>query len=403
MKAGQAFYPSDYKDFAPRISFAFRPFHNDKTVIRGGYGIYFNSTINLALFRLGSNPPWANINNYYASKDAPIITFDNPFPQGAVGAAPPPNYGALTPDFKVGYSQLRSLHLAQQISDNNALELGYVGTFALGGDRAISVNDAPPSPAAIQPRRPFPQYGVLTQVRSDAKSFYNGGTAKFTRRFSKGLTALSSFTFSRSIDQAFSSVAGNPTGGAVSQDYHNLSQRGLSGSQRKFVWVTSAIYDLPYRGHGFVGQVLGGWQAGTIATVQSGGAFNVTELGGTARLNTGSAQYPNRIKDGNLSGSQRSINQWFDTSAFVFAPLYTFGNSETRTLIMPGLFNIDFNLKKAFRFTESRQLEFRAEFFNILNHTNFDMPGNTLGSPNFGVISAAEPARVSQMSLKFVF
>jgi len=67
------------------------------------------------------------------------------------------------------------------------------------------------------------------------------------------------------------------------------------------------------------------------------------------------------------------------------------------------LFNIDFNLKKAFRFTESRQLEFRAEFFNILNHTNFDMPGNTLGSPNFGVISAAEPARVSQMSLKFVF
>ena len=84
---------------------------------------------------------------------------------------------------------------------------------------------------------------------------------------------------------------------------------------------------------------------------------------------------------------QRSIYQWFDTSAFVFAPLYTFGNSETRTLIMPGLFNIDFNMKKAFRFTESRQLEFRAEFFNIMNHTNFDMPGNTLGSANFGVIS----------------
>jgi hypothetical protein len=99
---------------------------------------------------------------------------------------------------------------------------------------------------------------------------------------------------------------------------------------------------------------IGGWQVATISTVQSGGAFNVAVLGGVARLNTGTAQRAERVSDGNLSGSDRTINRWFDTNAFQFAPLYAYGNSETRTLIMPGLFNIDFNVKKAFIFTEAR-------------------------------------------------
>jgi hypothetical protein len=323
MTSGQQFYPTDWKDFAPRISFAFRPFRNDRTVIRGGYGIYYNSTMNLALFRLGSNPPWATVTNYFADKGAPPITFDNPFPVGTAGVPPPPNYGGLSPDFKVGYSQLRSLHIAHQISENNAIEIGYAGNFALGGDRGVNANNAPPGPGPLQPRRRFPLYGVLTEVRSDAKTFYNSGTAKFTRRFSQGFTALSSFTFSRTIDQSFSSVAGNPTGGAESQDYSNLSQRGLSSSHRKAVWVTSAIYDLPFRGRAWAKQVIGGWQLGAISTVQSGGAFNVAVLGGVARLNTGVAQRANRVTDGNLSGSDRSIYRWFDTSAFQFAPMYT--------------------------------------------------------------------------------
>ena len=403
MTAGQKFYPSDWNNFAPRLSFAFRPFKNDRTVIRGGYGLYYNSTMNLALFRLGGNPPWATVTTYLADRAAPLITFDNPFPRAAAGVPPPSNYGGLTPDFKVGYSQIRSLHVAQQLSENNAVELGYVGNFAIGGDRGVAANNAQPGPGPIQTRRRFPNYGVLTEVRSDAKTFYNAGSIKFTRRFNKGFTALSSFTYSRTIDQAFSSVAGNPTGGAESQDYGNLSQRGLSSSHRKNVWVTSAIYDLPSVGHGWMKQVAGGWQVATISTVQSGGALNVAELGGVARLNTGTAQRANRVKNGNLSGAARGINRWFDTSAFDFAPLYTYGNSETRTLILPGLFNIDFNVKKAFRLTDITRLEFRAEFFNVMNHTNLGIPGNTLGSPNFGVIASSEPARVSQMSLKIVF
>lgn len=410
MKAGDPFYPHDWNNFAPRFGFAWRPFGTDRTVIRGGYGIYYNYTMNLALTRIASNPPWAILTNYFADSNAPPITFDNPFPSAVAGAPPPPNYGGFTPDFKAGYSQLRSLHIAQQLTDHDAIEVGYAGNFALGGDRAVNVNDAPPGPGAIQPRRLRPEYGVLTQVRSDAKTFYNSGTVKYTRRFSDGLTILSSYTFSKTIDQAFSSVAGNPTGGAVSQTAANLSQRGLSGSHRSHVWVTSGVYELPFgSGRKFLNRsgitdvILGGWQLSSIVTIQSGGVFAVTLQDAVAGLNTGTEQRPNRLRDANLSSGERSIQRWFDTSAFVRPPQYTFGSEETRTVYMPGLANVDANLKKSFRLMESMNLEFRAEFFNVLNRTNFGQPGNVLGNPSFGIVSTAGPARVGQMSLKLVF
>ena len=306
---------------------------------------------------------------------------------------------------------MRNFNIQQQITENDVIEIGYIGNFALGGDRVLNPNVAPLGPGAIQPRRRWPDIGGVVEVRSDAKAFYNAATIKYTRRFSKGLTILSSFTYSRSIDQSFSSVAGNPTGGAQSQNYNDLSQRGLSGSHRKHVYNTSFVWELPFgRGKRYLNQagavdwILGGWQLSGINTLESGGAFNVTVQGGGARLNQGGpAQRANRLRDGNLSGSERSVDRWFDTDAFVIPPLFTFGTEETRTLIMPGLFVFDFNVKKAFAITESIQLEFRAEFFNLTNNSNFRQPGNSLGSNTLGVISSAQPARISQMSLKVVF
>ena len=347
--------------------------------------------------------------------DAPPITWDNPFPSAAAGAPPPPNYGYLTNDFGVGYSQLRSLHLSQQIGNNDAIEIGYSGNLALGGDRAVNANDAPPGPGAIQPRRRFPQYGVVTEVRSDAKTFYNAGTLKYTRRFSDGLTILSSYTFSRSIDQAFSSVAGNPTGGAVSQTYSNLSQRGLSSSHRKHVWTTSAVYELPFgKGRKFLNQ--GGVAelcARRLATEHDSHRSNPAAHSPSpcraerARVNTGSDQRPNRLRDAQ-SSELRAQHQPLVRYRRVCrrARLYTFGSRRNPDADHAGTGERRREYQESLPvLREGINLEFRAEFFNFLNHTNFQQPGSVLGTPQFrhhllGRAGAREPDESEASILK---
>jgi hypothetical protein len=255
----------------------------------------------------------------------------------------------------------------------------------------------------VQPRRRLPLYGSLRELRSDAKIFYNAASVKYVRRLSQGVTAQSSFTWSRTIDQSFGALAGAPNGGTEPQSYDNLSLRGLSASHRKFVWVTSAIWEMPWNPRGWAGALVGGWQLSTISTLSSGGPFSVVVNGGAARINTGGAQRPFRIRDGNLPSGERTIQRWFDTGAFVAPPLYTYGNAESLSLIMPALINFDFGLKKAFTLREGVRIEYRAEFFNAFNHTNFGRPGVALGAPDFGVISTAGPARILQMGLKIVF
>jgi hypothetical protein len=341
--------------------------------------------------------------DYFANPASPPITFDTPFPQTSAGTLPPANYQAPTRDFGVGYSQVRTLNLQYQLTENDMIELGYMGSFTLGQDRGVETNLAPPAAGPVQPRRRLPLYGSLRELRSGAKIFYNAASAKYVRRFSRGVTAQSSFTWSRAIDQSFGALAGPPNGGTEPQSYDNLSTRGLSASHRKFAWVTNAIWEMPWNPRGWAGVLLGGWQLSMISTLSSGGPFSVIVNGGAARINTGGAQRPFRIRDGNLPSGERTIQRWFETGAFVAPPLYTFGNAESLCVIMPGLVNFDFGLKKAFTIKEGMRIEYRAEFFNAFNHTNFGRPGVALGAPDFGVISTAGPARIVQMGLKLVF
>ena len=146
----------------------------------------------------------------------------------------------------------------------------------------------------------------------------------------------------------------------------------------------------------------GNWSYTTAALLAGSHSFTAKATDNAG--NTTNANLADLVGSYNRTGKVGNDGAWFDTSAFQFAPMYTYGNSETRTLIMPGLFNIDFNVKKAFTFSEARRLEFRAEFFNVMNHTNFSTPNLDPTSTNFGrVTSQNGNGRVIQLNLRMEF
>jgi hypothetical protein len=237
-------------------------------------------------------------------------------------------------------------------------------------------------------------------------SSYNALLWKVEKRFSKGLSFLSAFTWSHTIDD-FLETNNNTTGDGAVVPWNIELNRGNSYSDIRRQWAFSAAYELPFgRGKtwlnrgGFLNAVAGGWQLASLVTLRSGIPFTVVTSGGIT--NAGGADRPNRIANGTLPGDQRTIDHWFDTSAFVVQPQYTYGNSGRNILFGPGLRNLDLSLSKSFPITESKRLQFRAESFNFTNTPAFGQPGATLNGLGVGQITTAGDPRRIQFGLKFV-
>jgi hypothetical protein len=286
-----------------------------------------------------------------------------------------------------------------------------VGYSANAGRRQIIPLDynLPYGPAASTPasRRIFPFYTSVTRQLPMGSSSYNALLWKVEKRFSKGLSFLSAFTWAHNIDDL--AEVGNGTGGNGAVNPWNIVQnRGNSYSDVRRQWAFSAAYELPFgkgkamlNSNRFVDAVVGGWQLASLVTMRSGIPFTVVTSGGIT--NAGGADRPNRIADGSLPSDQQSIDHWFNTAAFVVQPQYTYGNAGRNILFGPGLKNLDLSLSKSFAITESKRLQFRAESFNFTNTPSFGQPGATLNGLGVGAItSTAGDARKIQFGLKFI-
>jgi hypothetical protein len=393
-------------DFSPRLGLAYRI--GDKTVVRAAYGLfYFNEVGTGGSTRLFINNPFAAQFAVSCSSTAPCLSTSTGIPntQSAsnlptVVYQPVPN---LTPNV-----QQWNFTLERQLSSSTVVRAAYVGTRGTHLNLNLDENVAVPGPGPVPARRPYPQVASISAWEPRGPSSYNSLQLSAEKRMSAGLSFLAAYTYSKSLDEG---AGGNSSSGESRiniQNPRNLSaDYGLSNFNYGQRFTLSTLYELPFgKGRKYLSSaprlqdaMVGGWQISSIVTVQSGAPFSVSLSTPTA--NTGTFTRPNRVCDGNLPSSKRTLNAYYDTSCFVAPPPYTFGNTGRNVLIGPGLATWDLGADKDFALTERFGLQFRSEFFNILNHANFGLPNGSIGSPSAGTItSVITNARQIQFALR---
>ena len=403
-------YRFDGNNFAPRLGIAYRPGNSEKWVIRAGTGVYYSTPEFNTVVDFNLNPPFFTTNQFRTSSST-LLTLANPFPTNLLQAAGAPSiYSIDANSYRDAFSLEWTAGVQRQITRSLSLDATYMGSKTTGLLGDLLINQATPGTGPIQQRRRFPQYAAINYWTPIGFSTFNSLQLKMEQRFSKGLTVLASYTYGKAIDLTGSPIFGDTVAGGPQQKGNIFENKGLAGYDIRQRFVISYGYELPFgRGKEFLSNTnkvvdgfLGGWQLNGITTAQTGSPFTPF-VAGDPNSTGGGTLRPNRLADGNLPSSQRSVARWFDTSAFVAPPLFSFGSAGRDILIGPGLVNWDASLFKNFNFTESKRLQFRAEVFNVFNHTQLLLPGQTIGTPTFGVITAARPPREMQMALKLYF
>jgi len=427
--APRNFVLTDYLNFAPRFGFAYALTSN--TVIRGGYGISYVNSNNFVSY-IGANPPFTqsftlvnlSLNSYEAINVlsqglptglAPTIANFNP-------TQPAGNYSQAGTNNRTPYTQSFSLNLQRALPGGFLVEAGYVGTKGTRLPGEVDGDPTPPgNPATQQQRRVYattlPNVTGITYYINAFSSSYNSLQVKIEKRFSHGLQFLSTYTFSKSID----SVSGSPVTGGGDSNSSNFvqdpfdwnSDRALSSFNVGNKFVTAFNYNLPFGRGETIGAewnrildgILGGWQVNGILSAQSGLPFSVFATSSAQCGCSSGGLRAQLVGNPFPRGFQQSIHQWFDPAAFSDPSPEQYGNSGRNIIPGPGLTDLDFSLFKKFHLDEKRMFQLRAEYFNILNHTNFQYPTSITDATwnTGGILTQAMPGRVGQLALKFTF
>jgi hypothetical protein len=429
--------PVDYHEFMPRVGVAWDPFGGNKTIVRAGYGIFYDGFTNGTggpLQGAISALPWTqayqlagpgfNLANPYGSS-APPFGGNNFVAPATVLTL---QSGALPP-----YSQNWNFSIERAIAKDYLLDVRYVGNKGTHLPRFIEANPSIYGPGVNANNnnqiREYTtcnaagicNYGSVGLIADDSSSTYHALEIAFSRQYSHGLSFLASYWFSKDLDYISTlNVAGSaPTLVAGENDlaqnpFDLRAEHGPSLFDARSRFVFSGTWALPrwQAAPKAAALLTNGWQLNSITSISSGTPFTVYDsadvsLQGSAPEITGFySSRPDLISDPN-QGQPHTPNQWVSRAPFLQLNPVTqagqFGNEGRNVVRGPGIEDVDLSLFKYFAIDEHRRVQFRAECFNLLNHPNFGLPENDLESPAFGQILQAGPPRLMQLALKFIF
>jgi outer membrane receptor protein involved in Fe transport len=413
----------DRNNFAPRLGFAYRV--RPGTVFRGGYGIFYNQNGSEGVvMRRHRQLPFGPINQVIINQFDPnprlVEQGLDPIPNldfGVVADNPVGGMMGVAFEFATGYAQQFTLQLQQELMADMIFKIGYVGNVNSRLDMTFDANQPVPGPGNSARNRPFdtiaPGVGSITYNTSDSNSHYQALQTTLERRFADNLGFLLSYTWSHSIDNTANAFGGGANGPIPQDIRFRNADRATSGFDIKHRLTYSTNYTLPIGkgqsidfNNAIANNVLGGWKLNGIFTAQSGLPFTPTLQSSVS--NAGGSR-PDLLGNPTLDDPTRE--KWFDTSfntsgaVWGVPQTFTFGNAGRNIVRGPGRVNVDFSLFKDINLTETINLQYRAEFFNVMNTPQFGLPNATIGTnPNAGVItSIVGTPRQVQMGLRLSF
>jgi hypothetical protein len=406
---GFKFHEPNRKDIAPRLGATYRL--SEKTVIRAGFGIYYNPNQMNSFTFLTNNPPLAAVTTFTSDPANPTLSFASP--TGPVGPAGRPDVISPTRELPNARKDQWSLDLQRELGRGMAIDLQYVGSNTSHLDRSFFNNTPTPGPGTVDSRRPSQNFRDRRIITNDLIADYDAVSIILRKRMGHGLQTDAHYTWARTRDMATHSNGG----GATMDNYDIWRDYGPANWDIPHRFVASYIYDVPFfkdASQPLLKYVVAGWQVSGVTTIQSGSPVNITFGSDQANIGRTGLQRPDLIgavpslgcqenSAGTNQVAQRELINCYDAAAFAMPAQFTFGNAPRNVLRGPKFVTSDISLLKNFPLGGEARFQLRVEIFNAFNNVNYGNPNASFGSAAFGRITSAGSMRQVQLGGKILF